>query len=72
MNSSVLVLANPSETAAQATRWAAVLGAPLQVRLELLHLCHAPEPSALTTPNACYSPAETAQAPDARDHQALL
>ena len=69
MDSSVLVLANPSEPAAQATRWAAALGAPLQARLEVLHLCHAPAPSVLTTSDAYASPAETAQMLEALGRQ---
>lgn len=69
MDSSVLVLANPSETAAQATRWAAALGAPLHARLEVLHLRQAPVSRVLTTPAAYSSPAETAQALDVPGHQ---
>ena len=73
MNPSVLVLTNPSEPAAQATRWAAALSAPLQARLELLRVCHGsepdPEPAALAGFHAHYSPAETAQALEALGHQ---
>ena len=59
MDLSVLVLANPLEPAAQATRWAAALGAPLHVRLEVLSLCQAPAPSVLTTSGTYSNPAET-------------
>lgn len=69
MNPSVLVLTNPSDPAAQATRWAAALSAPLQAQLELLHLNDAPELSVLAMPDAHYSPAETTQALAALGHQ---
>ena len=73
MNPSVLVLANLSGSAAQATRWAAALGAPLRARLELLHFCQGPEPvperRTVTTPDAYYGPDETAQALEALGHQ---
>ena len=42
MNSCIVVLANLSAAAEQAARYAAVLAAPQQARLELLHLYHEP------------------------------
>ncbi|MBH8567456.1 universal stress protein [Microvirga sp. STS02] len=73
MNPSVLVLANLSDSAAQATRWAAVLGAPLRARLELLHLYQGPEsdpePATLASIYAQESQAETAEALEALGQQ---
>ncbi|MDO7850442.1 universal stress protein [Hymenobacter convexus] len=66
MNPTFLVLANLSDTARQAARHAAALGAGLHVRLALLHLFHNPvlDPDlvTLTTHRAQRSRAETAAA----------
>ncbi|WP_216726543.1 universal stress protein [Hymenobacter siberiensis] len=69
MNPSVLVLDNPPTPVVQATRWAAVLGAPLQARLELLHLCQDSEPAARAGFPAHHGPAETTPALEALAHQ---
>ena len=66
MNPSILVLANLSEAAAQAARYAAVLGAPIRTHLALLNLYHDavldPELVTVTTAHAYRNQAETAAA----------
>ena len=66
MKPCILVLANPTTTAELAARYAAVLGAPLQAGVALLHLYHDPvlDPDlvTVTAPFAYRNQAETAAA----------